>query len=75
MRAYVRVSGLLFGLVALGHLVRLIRRWPLLIGGYPLPALASAVVLIVTGVMAIWAWRLLSGPEEPIPMGTSNAAR
>ena len=62
MRSYVQVSGLLFGLVALGHLVRLVRRWPLLIGGYPLPAFVSLVVLVVTGVMAVWAWQLLSRP-------------
>ena len=60
MRAYLRVSGLLFGLVAVGHLVRVVRRWPLLVGGYPVPALASLVVLIGTGLMAVWAWRLLS---------------
>ena len=60
MRPYVQISGLLFGLVAVGHLVRVIRRWPLLIAGYPVPALASLVVLVVAGLMVVWAWRLLS---------------
>ena len=63
MRPYLQISGLFFGLVAVGHLVRLIRRWPLLIAGYPVPALASLFVLVVTGLMAVWAWRLLSRPE------------
>lgn len=63
MRPYLQISGLLFGLVAIGHLVRVVRRWPLLIAGYPVPALASLVVLVVTGLMAVWAWRLLSGRE------------
>ncbi len=63
MRAYLRVSGLLFGLVAVGHLVRVVRRWPLLVGGYPVPALASLVALIGAGLMAVWAWRLLSRDE------------
>jgi hypothetical protein len=31
MRAYVQFSGILFTLVALGHLVRVVARWPLLI--------------------------------------------
>jgi hypothetical protein len=62
MRQYVQLSGLLFGLVALGHLVRVVRRWPL-IAGYPVPALASLAVLVVTGLMAVWAWRLLSRPR------------
>jgi len=63
MRPYVQVSGLLFGLVALVHLVRVIRRWPLLIAGHPVPAVVSLVVLLVTGAMAFWAWRLLSQPQ------------
>jgi hypothetical protein len=66
MRSYVRLSAVLFTLVAIGHLIRLLRRWPLLIGGRPIPALASLVVVIVTGAMAVWAWRLLASP----PSGT-----
>jgi hypothetical protein len=65
MRTYVQVSAVLFVLVALGHLLRLVRRWPLLIAGHPLPALASLIVLVITGAMAIWAWRLLTGHAEP----------
>lgn len=63
MRPYVRVSGLLFGLVAIGHLVRAVRRWPLLIGGHPVPVVVSLIVLVVAGGMAFWAWRLLSQPQ------------
>jgi hypothetical protein len=62
MRAYVQLSGVLFALVALGHLVRMLARWPLLIAGYPLPALASLVVAGVTAAMSVWAWRLLTAP-------------
>ena len=62
MRTYVRLSGVLFALVALGHFIRMVARWPLLIAGYPLPALASLVVLGVTAAMSVWAWRLLTGP-------------
>lgn len=60
MRGYVQVSGLLFALVTLGHLVRMFARWPLMIAGWPLPVLASLVVAIVSGVMTIWALRVLS---------------
>ncbi len=62
MRAYVQLSGVLFALVALGHLVRVLARWPLLIAGYPLPALVSLVVLLVTAAMSVWARRLLTAP-------------
>jgi hypothetical protein len=61
MRTYVRVSGVLFALVALGHLVRVLAHWPLLIGGRPLPALASLVVALAAGAMSVWAWRTLAG--------------
>jgi hypothetical protein len=64
MRSYVRISGLLFALVALGHVVRTLRRWPLLIGGHPIPAVVSLVVAVLAGSMAFWAWRVLSQPEE-----------
>jgi hypothetical protein len=65
MRRYVQISGLLFGLVTLGHLLRVVRRWPMLIADRPVPALLSLVVLVVTGLMAAWAWRLLSKPPQP----------
>jgi hypothetical protein len=53
----------LFGLVAVVHLIRAFRRWPLLIGGYPVPAVVSVIVFVVAGGMALWAWRVLSQPE------------
>jgi hypothetical protein len=62
MRSYIRVSGLIFALVALGHLVRTIRRWPLLIAGEPIPAAVSLVVFVAAGAMAFLVWRLLSEP-------------
>jgi hypothetical protein len=66
MRTYLQLSGVLFALVALGHLVRVLARWPLLIAGYPLPALASLGVLLVTAAMSVWAWRLLTGPAATV---------
>lgn len=64
MRAYVQVSGVLFALVALGHLVRVLARWPLVVAGAPLPALASLVVAVLAGAMSVWAWRTLAGGTE-----------
>jgi uncharacterized membrane protein len=64
MRAYLQLSGLIFLAVALGHLLRVLRRWPLLIGGYPLPALASLLVAVAAGAMAVWAWRLIGSNQS-----------
>ncbi|HTS88762.1 MAG TPA: hypothetical protein VMG41_09750 [Gemmatimonadales bacterium] len=66
MRAYLRLTCIIFALVAVGHLLRVAVRWPLLIAGRPLPAFASLLVAIVAGALALWAWRLL-GEEAKRP--------
>jgi hypothetical protein len=70
MRAYLQLSGLVFALVALGHLLRVLRRWPLRIGGYPLPALASLLVAVAAGGMSLWAWRLSSAAPADTAAGS-----
>jgi hypothetical protein len=59
MRAYLRVSSLIFALLTLAHVLRLVWRWPLIVAGWPLPVFASVIAMAITGSMAIWAWRLL----------------
>jgi hypothetical protein len=39
MQPYLRVSATVFGLIALGHLLRLLRHWPAEIAGWIVPAL------------------------------------
>jgi hypothetical protein len=72
MRAFIRLSGLIYALVALVHLLRVLRRWPLLIAGFPLPAIASLLVAGIAGGLAFWAWRLLGAP--PASASTSPAS-
>ena len=64
MRAYVQVSGIVFTLVALGHLLRMVARWPLLLAGRPLPGVVSLIVFLVAGGMSLWAWRILANPRD-----------
>ena len=59
MRAYLRISSIVFGLIALGHLLRLLRQWPADIAGQSVPTWASAVALVLTGALSVWAVRLL----------------
>lgn len=59
MRAYLQLTCAIFALVAIGHLLRLVARWPLVIAGRPLPALISLLVVVVSGALCLWAWRLL----------------
>jgi hypothetical protein len=59
MRAYLRISGALFGLIALAHLFRLLRHWPIELAGNPVPLWASWTGLALAGGLSIWALRLL----------------
>jgi hypothetical protein len=52
--AYTTVSALIFALVAIGHLVRIIKQWTVLIGSTSIPMSVSWVGLIIAALLAIW---------------------
>jgi hypothetical protein len=64
MRSYVQASSILFALFALVHIFRLLMRWPLVIAGFPLPAFGSFIAVLITGGMAMWAWRALGSDKK-----------
>jgi len=66
MRTYLQVSGALFGLIGLGHVLRLLRHWPVDFAGYTLPLWASWVGLVVAGGLSIWAFRLMRATPRAI---------
>jgi len=55
---YTTVSGAIFGLIAVLHLLRLIQGWEARIGNYDLPLWLSVVGLLVAGYLAWTAWKL-----------------
>ena len=57
-QAYLFVSGILFGVVALIHLARAINNWTFVVGPMTIPVAASWVGFIVTGALCLWAIRL-----------------
>jgi hypothetical protein len=59
MRAYLQISGTLFGLIAVGHLLRLFRHWPADVAGYAVPLWVSWIGLLLTGGLSVWALRLM----------------
>lgn len=59
MRGYLQISGTLFGLMALGHLLRLFRHWPVDLAGHVVPLWASWVGLVLAGGLSVWALRLM----------------
>jgi D-alanyl-D-alanine carboxypeptidase len=58
MRAYLWVSGVLFGVVAVLHVLRLAYGWPVQIGGWTLPLDASGIGAVVTGALCGWGFAL-----------------
>jgi len=51
-RAYSLTAGIVFLLIALGHLARLILGTPVVVQGLPVPVWASVVALVVTGFLS-----------------------
>jgi hypothetical protein len=64
MRAYLQISGTLFGLIALAHLLRLLRHWPIELAGNTVPLWASWVGLVLASGLSVWALRLLRAPSR-----------
>ena len=60
MRRYERVSGVVFGLLATAQLARLLFRWPVRVASVDVPLWVSALAVIITGALAIWAFRTAS---------------
>ena len=57
-RPYLLTSGVIFGLVALVHLLRVVNGWSFEIGPWSLPIWASVLGTVVPGLLCIWALRL-----------------
>jgi uncharacterized membrane protein YecN with MAPEG domain len=57
--AYAAVSALIFTIVALMHLVRLLNRWPVVIGPHQISMNVSWVALVVSALLAIWGFMQL----------------
>jgi hypothetical protein len=55
-----RVASVLFGLFAIGHLLRLIKQIPVQVGSHQISMGVSWVALIVAAILCIWMWRLSS---------------
>lgn len=60
-KAYLMVSGTLFALVALLHLLRIVFSWQAIIGGWTVPMWLSWIGLVVAGTLCFWVLRLIWG--------------
>ncbi|MDH3304789.1 MAG: hypothetical protein OEM50_03910 [Gammaproteobacteria bacterium] len=57
-KQYCVVSGTLFALVALAHLLRIVYGMSIQVDDYVVPMLVSWVALIIPGALAVWAFRI-----------------
>jgi hypothetical protein len=55
-----RVASIIFGIFAIGHLLRLISHAQVTVGTHSIPMGLSWVALIVAAILCIWMWRLSS---------------
>lgn len=60
-RGYCVVSGVLFSLVALAHLLRIVYGLSIQVEDVSIPILASWIGLIVPAALSIWAFRITRG--------------
>jgi hypothetical protein len=55
-----RIASLIFGLVAIFHVIRLFRHSAVTVGSHVVPMGLSWAGLIVGAVLCLWMWRLSS---------------
>jgi len=53
-----RVASIVFGIFAIGHLLRLLNQTPVMLGSHQVPMGVSWVALILAAILCIWMWRL-----------------
>lgn len=57
MKAYLLISGTLFGLLGVEHMIRVVKTWGELTTD-PWFVLAQMFILVISVVLSVWAWRL-----------------
>ena len=57
MRRYELFSGIIFTVIALAQLTRTLLAWPLQVDGVSVPVWVSGLAFVITGSLAVWAFR------------------
>jgi hypothetical protein len=57
-RTGLRVASIIFGIFAIGHLIRLLKQAQVIVGSHTIPMGVSWIALIVATILCIWMWRL-----------------
>jgi len=64
MRRYVQITGFVFGVMALVHVVRLILDWPAQVAGWVVPIWVSWAAIVIAGALCLWAFRLVGRARQ-----------
>ncbi len=64
-----RVASAFFGLVCLAHILRILFRVSVVIGGHPFSRKLSAVAVVITGALCLWLWLLSCKPAQAATEG------
>jgi hypothetical protein len=66
-KSYLYLSGGIFGIVAIAHLVRVVYQLPVQVGGSEFPVWLSWAGLAIAGILSGWAFRLARPQRAPVP--------
>lgn len=58
IRGYLRLTGVIFAIATLGHVLRLIFRWHVVLAGWVVPMWLSWVAVALAGLLSLWAFGL-----------------
>jgi len=58
VKTFLRVSGVIFLVVAVVHLLRLVFQWEVILAGWPAPVWLSAVAFAIAAALAFEGFRL-----------------
>jgi hypothetical protein len=56
-----RVASVIFGLIALAHIIRLFKHAKINVATHVIPMEISWIGIIVFGLLCVWMWRLSAG--------------
>ncbi len=57
-KLYLIISGVIFALIGLFHLLRILFQWPAMVGAWTVPFTISVGAIMVAGILTFWAFRL-----------------
>ena len=57
MRPFTTIAVIIFAVIALAHLLRLVRGFDVVVAGNAVPQWASIAGLVVAGLLALMVWR------------------